>query len=89
MHSGDDGEVRLWKANYLDHWKCVATLKGDGQSQQLHPQAQVIKTLRNAGLAKWIFDNSNETLKKIILQIHITRLFDDNKEGYTTPEGQG
>ena len=43
--AGDDGEVRLWKANYLDHWKCIATLKGDGQSQQIHPQAQV----RNVG----------------------------------------
>jgi len=29
--SGDDGQVKLWKANYLDHWKCIATLKCDGQ----------------------------------------------------------
>ena len=29
--SGDDGQVRLWKANYLDDWKCVAVLRGDGQ----------------------------------------------------------
>jgi hypothetical protein len=33
----------------LDHWKCVATLKGDGQSQQLHPQAQVIQSVNNKG----------------------------------------
>ena len=26
--SGDDGQVRLWKANYLDDWKCVAVLRG-------------------------------------------------------------
>ncbi|XP_071444251.1 nucleoporin SEH1 isoform X1 [Hetaerina americana] len=28
--SGDDGCVRLWKANYMDNWKCVGVLKGDG-----------------------------------------------------------
>ncbi|XP_014661947.1 PREDICTED: nucleoporin seh1-like isoform X2 [Priapulus caudatus] len=28
--SGDDGCVRLWKANYLDNWKCISVLKGDG-----------------------------------------------------------
>jgi len=32
--SGDDGLVKLWKANYLDHWKCVTTLKGGGQDPQ-------------------------------------------------------
>jgi hypothetical protein len=30
--SGDDGHVRLWKSNYADQWKCVATLQGDGSS---------------------------------------------------------
>ncbi|XP_010878661.1 nucleoporin SEH1 isoform X1 [Esox lucius] len=28
--SGDDGCVRLWKANYMDNWKCTGILKGDG-----------------------------------------------------------
>ncbi|XP_042885792.1 nucleoporin SEH1-like [Penaeus japonicus] len=28
--SGDDGCVRLWKANYLDIWKCISTLRGEG-----------------------------------------------------------
>ncbi|XP_018618564.1 nucleoporin SEH1-like isoform X1 [Scleropages formosus] len=28
--SGDDGCVRLWKANYMDNWKCTGVLKGDG-----------------------------------------------------------
>ncbi|XP_077865767.1 nucleoporin SEH1-A-like [Saccoglossus kowalevskii] len=28
--SGDDGCVRLWKANYLDNWKCIGVLKADG-----------------------------------------------------------
>lgn len=28
--SGDDGCVRLWKANYKSLWKCIAVLKGDG-----------------------------------------------------------
>lgn len=30
--SGDDGCVRLWKANYLDNWKCISVLKGDGSA---------------------------------------------------------
>jgi WD40 repeat protein len=30
--SGDDGSVRLWKSNYLDSWKNVAVIKGDGQA---------------------------------------------------------
>ena len=29
--SGDDGCVKLWKANYMDNWKCVSTLMADGQ----------------------------------------------------------
>ena len=29
--SGDDGCVKLWKANYLDNWACVSTLRADGQ----------------------------------------------------------
>jgi len=29
--SGDDGCVKLWKANYMDNWKCVSTLRADGQ----------------------------------------------------------
>ncbi|KAG2467305.1 nucleoporin SEH1 isoform X1 [Polypterus senegalus] len=28
--SGDDGCVRLWKANYMGNWKCTGILKGDG-----------------------------------------------------------
>ncbi|XP_039425496.1 centrosomal protein of 192 kDa [Corvus cornix cornix] len=28
--SGDDGCVRLWKANYMDSWKCTGILKGNG-----------------------------------------------------------
>jgi len=32
--SGDDGQVKLWKANYQDHWKCIQTLKCDGQASE-------------------------------------------------------
>ena len=28
--SGDDGCVRLWKANYMDNWKCTGILKHHG-----------------------------------------------------------
>ena len=32
--SGDDGCVKLWKANYLDNWACVSTLRADGQVRE-------------------------------------------------------
>lgn len=32
--SGDDGCVRLWKDNYINNWKCVAVLRGDGSAAQ-------------------------------------------------------
>jgi len=32
--SGDDGCVRLWKANYLDIWKCIAVIKGNSTNVQ-------------------------------------------------------
>ncbi|XP_064467354.1 nucleoporin SEH1-like [Ornithodoros turicata] len=34
--TGDDGCVRLWKANYMGIWKCIATLQGEGMT--LHPE---------------------------------------------------
>ena len=39
--SGDDGCVRLWKDNYINHWKCVAVLKGDGTSAQSAEMPQI------------------------------------------------
>jgi WD40 repeat protein len=33
--SGDDGQVRLWKSNYMDNWKCVASLRGDGKGGRM------------------------------------------------------
>ncbi|CAD6225448.1 GSCOCG00005683001-RA-CDS [Cotesia congregata] len=38
--SGDDGCVRLWKDNYINNWKCVAVLKGDGTSSLGNELAQ-------------------------------------------------
>lgn len=32
--SGDDGCVRLWKDNFINHWKCISVLKGDGTPVQ-------------------------------------------------------
>jgi len=37
--SGDDGQVKLWKSNYLDQWRCVATLQGNGQQPETFPQS--------------------------------------------------
>ena len=36
--AGDDGQVKLWKTNYLDQWKCMATLYGCGEGGQAWPQ---------------------------------------------------
>lgn len=33
--SGDDGCVKLWKANYLENWKCISVLKADGGAGNL------------------------------------------------------
>ncbi|XP_015589497.1 nucleoporin SEH1-A [Cephus cinctus] len=62
--SGDDGCVRLWKDNYINNWKCVAVLKGDGTSAQStetpltttppnHPTGvqQPLSTTRNVTIA--------------------------------------
>ncbi|XP_063994097.1 nucleoporin SEH1-A [Diachasmimorpha longicaudata] len=40
--SGDDGCVRLWKDNYINEWKCVAVLKGDGTSAQTAEVQQIV-----------------------------------------------
>lgn len=33
--SGDDGTVRLWKSNYLDHWKPLGVLNDDEEQSQV------------------------------------------------------
>lgn len=38
--SGDDGCVRLWKANYLDNWKSIAVLRGDGMASPIEGLGQ-------------------------------------------------
>lgn len=45
--SGDDGCVKLWKANYMDTWRCVATLRGDGQAS-----ADMATSLGKQGFSK-------------------------------------
>ena len=56
--SGDDGCVKLWKANYLDNWACVSTLRADGQmsdSRQLRGpggDSNTIPALGKAGFSK-------------------------------------
>uniref|UniRef100_T1IJ16 Nucleoporin SEH1 n=1 Tax=Strigamia maritima TaxID=126957 RepID=T1IJ16_STRMM len=32
--SGDDGHIRLWKANYLNEWRCISVIKGDSNNVQ-------------------------------------------------------
>merc|ERR1711997_1375838 len=39
--SGDDGQVKLWKSNYLDQWRCMATLQGNGCQPETFPQSMV------------------------------------------------
>ncbi|XP_064394460.1 nucleoporin SEH1-like [Halichondria panicea] len=35
--SGDDGCVRLWKANYLENWKCISVLRAGGGTSNPAP----------------------------------------------------
>ena len=51
--SGDDGQVRLWKANYMDDWKCVAVLRGDGQGGHSIPMTPSIFSQQPKFLAQW------------------------------------
>ena len=37
--SGDDGQVRLWKSNHIDNWKCIASLRGDGMGGRMETMA--------------------------------------------------
>ncbi|KAK0061820.1 nucleoporin SEH1 [Biomphalaria pfeifferi] len=37
--SGDDGAVRLWKANYLDSWKCIAVLQSETYASDIEKTA--------------------------------------------------
>lgn len=36
--SGDDGTVRLWKSNYLDHWKALGVLNDDDERNRLQEE---------------------------------------------------
>lgn len=36
--AGDDGQVKLWKSNYKDQWKCMATLYGSGEGGEAFPE---------------------------------------------------
>ncbi|KAL3858692.1 hypothetical protein ACJMK2_008983 [Sinanodonta woodiana] len=48
--SGDDSSVRLWKANYLGSWKCIAVLMGDGIPQEIErPQFGQLQVNQSAG----------------------------------------
>lgn len=40
--TADDGRVRLWKANYLDNWKCIAEMKGD-DSESMAPYSAALQ----------------------------------------------
>ncbi|XP_018412335.1 PREDICTED: nucleoporin SEH1 isoform X2 [Nanorana parkeri] len=42
--SGDDGTVRLWKANYMDNWKCTGVLKGDGNPVNSNQQGFLVSS---------------------------------------------
>ena len=33
--AGDDGQVKLWKSDYTDKWKCMATLYGCGEGGEV------------------------------------------------------
>jgi len=56
--SGDDGQIKLWKANYMDNWKCVSTLRADGQvaetqQQEVEGKLGFARLPIKAGQANW------------------------------------
>lgn len=46
--TGDDGYVRLWKANYLGNWKCICKLKIDPDDQMTLSSSIVNNNLFNS-----------------------------------------
>ncbi|KAK6185528.1 hypothetical protein SNE40_007740 [Patella caerulea] len=50
--SGDDGCVRLWKANYMGSWKCIEVMRGNGKKseQQLEPKTTVVTASNNQNI---------------------------------------
>ncbi|KAM6350320.1 nucleoporin SEH1 isoform 2-T2 [Podargus strigoides] len=54
--SGDDGCVRLWKANYMDNWKCTGILKGNGSPVNGSSQQGIFNT--SLGSANTSLQNS-------------------------------
>lgn len=62
--SGDDGCIRLWKANYLDVWKCISVLKGDhttfpSEPSSITTSSQSTLPLTNSGFAP--FNSTSST----------------------------
>ena len=61
--SGDDGCVKLWKANYLDNWACVSTLRADGQmsgERQRPADSNTLPALGKAGFTKLAMGVGNQ-----------------------------
>jgi len=51
--SGDDGQVKLWKSNYLDQWRCIATLQGNGQQgESAFPQTAIVITQQQQQMSR-------------------------------------
>lgn len=46
--SGDDGCVRLWKANYLNHWKCICKLLADSSGAAQEREGEPAPAAGNA-----------------------------------------
>uniref|UniRef100_A0A672NE84 Nucleoporin seh1-like n=1 Tax=Sinocyclocheilus grahami TaxID=75366 RepID=A0A672NE84_SINGR len=52
--SGDDGCVRLWKANYMDNWKCTGILRGDGSPVNGSGHAAALSAVGVPGAAQML-----------------------------------
>ena len=60
--SGDDGKVLLWKANYLDNWKSIAEMKGDGSPAAALASRAASQVSTQQG-SKWSKPMDNSILK--------------------------
>ncbi|XP_016107514.1 nucleoporin seh1-like [Sinocyclocheilus grahami] len=62
--SGDDGCVRLWKANYMDNWKCTGILRGDGSPVNGSGHAAALSAVGVPGAAQMLVGATSAGRKK-------------------------
>lgn len=71
--SGDDGKVRLWKANYLGNWKCISVLVGDIPSNVPESSSQSRLDLSPVGQASTMTSGPSSNKSDVRVPLNIRR----------------